>query len=75
MDTINKNILLLIGARIRQVRKARGISQEELAFRVGLHRTYIGSCERGERNMTILNLFLICRALEVTVSEFFVPIE
>lgn len=66
----NKNVILLkIGNNINQLRKSKGWSQEELAFECQLHRTYIGSVERGERNIAILNLFKIANALEVEVKE------
>ncbi|RAI80679.1 XRE family transcriptional regulator [Macrococcoides caseolyticum subsp. hominis] len=66
----NKNVILLkIGNNITQLRKSKGWSQEELAFECQLHRTYIGSVERGERNIAILNLFKIANALEVEVKE------
>jgi len=44
------------GARVRQARLTLGWSQDELAFRSGLHRTYVGAVERGERNIALLNL-------------------
>jgi len=66
----NKNVILLkIGNNITQLRKSKGWTQEELAFECQLHRTYIGSVERGERNIAILNLFKIANALEVEVKE------
>lgn len=66
----NKNVILLkIGNNITQLRKSKGWSQEELAFECQLHRTYIGSVERGERNIAILTLFKIANALEVEVKE------
>lgn len=66
----NKNVVLLkIGNNITQLRKSKGWTQEELAFECQLHRTYIGSVERGERNIAILNLFKIANALGVEVKE------
>lgn len=66
----NKNVILLkIGNNITQLRKSKGWTQEELAFECQLHRTYIGSVERGERNIAILNLFKIANALGVEVKE------
>lgn len=56
----------IVGKTIRQLREAIGISQEELAYRAGLHRTYIGGVERGERNLGVENLIRIARALEVS---------
>lgn len=56
------------GARVREERERLGISQEELANRAGLHRTYVGGVERGERNLGLLNLIRIARALSVPAS-------
>lgn len=58
-----------LGDRIREVRRTAGISQEELAERAGLHRTYVGGVERGERNVGVLNLIQIARALNVKPAE------
>ena len=57
------------GARIRQERVRLGISQEELADRAGLHRTYIGGVERGERNVGLLNLIRLARALDIAPGD------
>ncbi|HYV48445.1 MAG TPA: helix-turn-helix transcriptional regulator [Myxococcaceae bacterium] len=59
------------GARIRAERERRGLSQEEFAARAGLHRTYLGGVERGERNLGLLNVFRIARALGVPPSTLF----
>ena len=58
-----------LGERIRELRKERRFSQEELADVAGLHRTYIGGVERGERNVGFLNLVRIASALGVSPSE------
>jgi transcriptional regulator with XRE-family HTH domain len=55
----------LVGMRIRELRLARGISQEALADEAGVHRTYMGSVERGERNISLENIVKIARALKV----------
>lgn len=60
--------LARIGAAIRTTRERLGLSQETLALRTSLHRTYIGGVERGERNISILNLLAIARALSVQVG-------
>jgi transcriptional regulator with XRE-family HTH domain len=56
------------GNKIRLLRHQQGLSQEQLAELCGLHRTYIGGIERGERNVSLLNMIRIARALNTTVS-------
>ncbi len=60
-----------VGSRIKELRAKLGISQEELGFRSGVHRTYIASLEVGKRNISIATLEKIVKALEVSLSEFF----
>jgi transcriptional regulator with XRE-family HTH domain len=64
-------ILQKFGERVRQLRKQKDISQEELAHRADLHRTYIGMIERTEKNITLLNIEKIANALEVKIPELF----
>ena len=59
-----KIILINFGIRVRELRKKLGISQEELAYKSGLHRTYIGMIERAEKNITLINIEKIANALE-----------
>ena len=61
------------GSRIRQLRSDRGWSQEELADRAKLHRTYIGSIERGEQNISLLNIEKLAATLDIPLSELFAP--
>jgi transcriptional regulator with XRE-family HTH domain len=56
------------GERLRSLRSTKGISQEELAARSGLNRTYVGSVERGERNVSLLNIYKLAAALGVPPS-------
>lgn len=64
-----KNITLIkIGKNIKRIRTKEKLSQEELAFKAKLHRTYIGSVERGEKNVTVLNLVKIADALNIEPS-------
>ncbi len=67
--------LLKIGTRIRELRKSKGFSQEEFAHEIGLDRTYMGSVERGERNIAAINLIRIAKALKVEVGELFPSIR
>ena len=67
--------LIKIGKRIRELRKAKGFSQEKFAFEVGLDRTYMGGIERGERNIAALNIVRIAKALKVEVGELFPSIR
>jgi transcriptional regulator with XRE-family HTH domain len=60
----------LIGKKIAVERKKLGLSQEELAHRSGLHRTYIGAVERGERNITLVNAECIALALDLNLRDF-----
>ena len=59
-------ILIKFGERVRQLRKEKRMSQEELADKANLHRTYIGMIERAEKNVTLINIEKIAKALEVS---------
>lgn len=65
MDT---SVLKVLGTRIRQKRKALGLTQEELADKADIDRSYIGGVERGERNLTFIMLCHISEALDCHVS-------
>jgi len=65
----DKDIRKIIGNNVRLLRKQLKISQEKLAFRTGLHRTYVSGIERGERNPTILIIAKIAKALDVNPQE------
>lgn len=64
----DQQFLKALGKRVRQQRLLRALTQRELAERCELHRTFIGSVERGERNLSILNLRLIAKMLRVSVA-------
>jgi transcriptional regulator with XRE-family HTH domain len=68
-------LLKQVGARIRKLRETKGLSQEVLAELSGLHRTYIGLVERGQRNLTLEALEALAEALGVEVAELFAGIE
>ncbi|HVZ58733.1 MAG TPA: helix-turn-helix transcriptional regulator [Patescibacteria group bacterium] len=58
-----------LGEKIRKLRKKQGLSQEELGFRAGVHRTYIGAIERAEQNVSIDNIHKIAKALKVPPKD------
>ena len=62
-------ILIKFGQRIRILRKARNLSQEQLAELTGFHRNYIGMIERGERNPALVNIEVFANAFELSLSE------
>lgn len=62
-------LLVDFGDRLRECRYEADLTQEELAEAAGLHWTYIGQIERGERNLTYLNVLRLARGLEMTPSE------
>jgi transcriptional regulator with XRE-family HTH domain len=64
-----------LGRAIREHREVRGLSQEELGFRSGLHRTYVGGIERGERNPSFTNILRVADALGVSASELLARAE
>jgi len=64
-----KAIRVGFGKLLREKRHALGISQEELAFQSGLHRTYVGSVERGERNLSLENIFVLAKTLHCDPRE------
>ena len=65
------DIIKIFGNRIRNLRIAKGLSQERLAELADLHRTYIGAIERGEKNITLKNIEKISKALDVEINKLF----
>lgn len=71
MEVKESNINVLFGKRLKELRNSLGISQEELGYLTGLHRTYIGQVERAEKNITIKLIGKIAESLEIDVKDLF----
>jgi len=63
------DLLQRFGDRLRSIRLRKGISQEKLAEIAGVHRTFVSSVERGERNISLQNIARLAKALEVTMAR------
>jgi len=66
-----EKILIQFGIKVREIRKEKGLSQEQLAHKSNLHRTYIGMIERAEKNITLCNIGKIANALNVSIKNLF----
>jgi transcriptional regulator with XRE-family HTH domain len=71
MNLDDIRFLRKVGHRVRELRVSRRLTQAQLADQCSLHRTFIGSVERGERNVSVLNLRLIAKVLRVSVGDLF----
>lgn len=70
-----KGILRALGEELRERREEKGISQEALAERAGLHRNFVGLLERGQRNVTVLVLQALAGALKVSLTDLITQAE
>ena len=68
-ESDNYEFLKRFGNLVRMARTNQDMSQEQLAEKAGLHRTYIGMVERGEKNITIINIYKIANALGISISK------
>jgi transcriptional regulator with XRE-family HTH domain len=68
---MKREILIKFGKKVREERMRLGLSQEELASRAGVHRTYIGMIERAEKNITLENIEKIAKALKISIADIF----
>ncbi len=75
MSPENESQLKAFGSRVRELREGLGWSQDKLAEGAGLHRTYISGLERGERNVSVLNILRLARALKTTPGRLLNDIE
>jgi transcriptional regulator with XRE-family HTH domain len=66
---MSKTVLKRFGEKVREERLKRSLSQEELAARAGVHRTYIGMIERAEKNITLENIEKIANALKMNIRD------
>jgi len=65
------SVLVKFGNKVRQLRNEKGWSQEELSFKSGFHRTYIGMVERAERNISLKNIARIAKTFNVEIQDLF----
>ena len=65
----SREILIKFGQRVRQLRKEKNLSQEDLSYKADLHRTYIGMIERAEKNITLANIEKIANALGTSIDN------
>ena len=68
---MKERILVKFGKKVREERVKQNLSQEKLAQRAKVHRTYIGMIERAEKNITLLNIEKIVKALNLRIADFF----
>lgn len=66
---MKKEILIKFGEKVREKRIEQGLSQEELAVKAGVHRTYIGMIERAEKNITLSNIEKVAKALDIPITD------
>jgi len=69
LSLVKHKLSIKFGFRVKQLRQKQGISQEELAERAGVHRTYIGMIERAEKNITLTNIEKISTGLNISISK------
>lgn len=67
----NRSLNVLFGLKLRQIRMDKHMFQEEFAWTIGVHRTYLGQIERAEKNITLKNIEKICNALGINPKDLF----
>ena len=68
-------VLVALGLAIRRARRERGVSQEELALRTEIDRSYVGAIERGEQNIGVMHLVRLATTLDLTLTELMIDAE
>lgn len=74
-ETLSNTLLKALGQRIRELRTGQGYSQEAFADKCGVHRTFMGTIERGESNLSFQNILKVAITLGVTLSSLFLDLE
>lgn len=74
-DASSKRVLKVLGLRIRDLRRAQGLSQEDFADKCGVHRTFMGTVERGESNLSFSNILKVASTLGISLSALFEEID
>ena len=74
-DEYTDRLLKALGQRIRELRTERGYSQEAFADQCGVHRTFMGTIERGESNLSFQNIVKVATTLEISLSALFTDLE
>ncbi len=72
---MSEDVLTRFGSAVRNEREKQDLSQEELAERAGMHRTYVGMVERAEKNITLRNISKIANALGLSLKDLFSKLE
>lgn len=75
MDDTLKGLLLAFGRRVRELRREQGFSQESFADKCGVHRTFMGTIERGESNLSFQNIVKVAETLGISLSVLFTDLE
>jgi transcriptional regulator with XRE-family HTH domain len=75
VDDTLKGLLLAFGRRVRELRQEQGFSQESFADKCGVHRTFMGTIERGESNLSFQNIAKVAETLGVSLSTLFADLE
>lgn len=74
-DALSKRMLKVLGLRIRDLRRTQGLSQEDLADKCGVHRTFMGTVERGESNLSFSNILKVASTLGMSLSALFEGVD
>jgi transcriptional regulator with XRE-family HTH domain len=69
---MESEILMQFGKRVKELRKQKGYTQQYFADKSGLHKNYIGMVERGERNPSLLNIEVIAKGFEISISDLMI---